>query len=493
MDDLIDAKLEAYFDRFRERTIGEDTYFENRYGKHRILYADYIASGRLYHPIEDRIQKEIAPFMANTHSYSSETGHRTTLAYTAARKIIKAHVKASPDDVLVTTGTGMTGSLARLLRIMSLPRKDENLNPLKIQERPVIFISHMEHHSHHVPWMELDADVVILPPGKNYLVDPKMLESALKGYEDRKLKIGAFTACSNVTGAITGYHDLAKIMHAHRGLCFVDFAASAPYVDIDMHPKDPGMKLDAIYFSPHKFLGGPGSCGVLVFDKKLYTSAMPENPGGGNVKWTNPYGGFNYHPSPEIREDGGTPGILQVMRAALAIRLKETMTIEKMEQRESELLQLFFSRVSSIKSFELIGDTSSKRIGSISFNLKGLHYNLVVRLLNDRFGIQARGGWSCASTFAQYYFALSKSDAELLCKRIDEGNFTGKPGWVRISLHPIMKDEEVCFIINALSEIESKGDDWGKEYRYNKNNNEFEPLGDRDKINLHGLFNLDTH
>ena len=256
------TESECYFSKFRENTVGIDHIFESVYGEQNLVYADWVASGRLYVPIEDIMLNKMGPMIANTHSFSSETGKTSTYAYNHARQLIKSHVHANESYVLVTTGTGMTAALSKLQRIMGLRTAYE-------KDRPVVFITHMEHHSNQVPWYETNAEVVILPPDENNLVDPKVLSEEIKKYADRSLKIGSFTACSNVTGIITPYHELAKIMHQNGGLCFVDFAASAPYVKIDMHPKDPEEQLDAIFFSPHKFLGGPGTCGILVFNEKL--------------------------------------------------------------------------------------------------------------------------------------------------------------------------------------------------------------------------------
>lgn len=279
----------------------------------------------------------------------------------------------------------------------------------------------MEHHPNHVPWLETIAEVVVLPPGKDLLIDPEVLENELQKYKDRSLKIGSFTACSNVTGTVTPFPELAKIMHEHNGYCFVDFAASAPYVNIDMHPEREGEHLDAIFFSPHKFLGGPGSCGVLVFNKELYRNPVPDHPGGGNVKWSNPWGQYSYFEDQETREDGGTPGILQVMRTALCIRLKEMMP-KKIQLREQQLLDIFYKRLVALPEITILGHRQTPHIGCVSFNIKDLHYNLVVRLLNDRFGIQVRGGWSCASTYAHYLFGLEEQSSATMVSEIESQN-----------------------------------------------------------------------
>ena len=471
---LVDKSLENYFQQFSKGVVGNKHYFKTLYGQQKLVYADWIASGRLYAPIEEKMQYNIGPMVANTHSFSSETGKASTYAYKLARKIIKEHVNANEDDILVTTGTGMTGAIVKLQRIIGL-RKSFKHKPNR-QDRPVVFITHMEHHSNHVSWMETLADVVILDCDENKLVDVNSLEQKLLEYADRPIKIGAFTACSNVTGIITPYQELAKIMHKHNGYCVVDFAASAPYVKMDMHPADPEAYLDAIAFSPHKFLGGPGSCGVLVFNKKLYNAKCPDTPGGGNVKWTNPWGSYSYFDDIEVKEDGGTPGFLQTIRAALAIRLKDQMEVTKIHKREEELLQLSYQKLSEINGLEILGSTDVPRIGCISFTIKNIHYNLIVRLLNDRFGIQVRGGWSCASTYGHYLFDIDKKESKKITRNIIQKDLTNKPGWVRLSLHPLMINEDIIFISDALKEIQKKIALWKCDYQYNSNTNEWDCL-----------------
>ena len=475
--------LESHFQQFRKHIIGNNSTFESIYGKQNLLYADWIASGRLYALIEETMQKVIGPMVANTHSFSSETGKASTYAYKHARQIIKKHVNANEDDILVTAGTGMTGVLSRLQRIMGLRYPDAVKEKVEIleHERPVVFITHMEHHSNHVPWMETIADVVILECDEHKLVCPHKLEETLEKYKNRPLKIGAFTGCSNVTGIITPYHKLAKIMHQHNGYCFIDLAASAPYVKIDMHPKDPEERLDAIYFSPHKFLGGPGTCGVLVFNKEMYNTSCPDVPGGGNVKWTNPWGEYGYYDDIETKEDGGTPGFLQVMRAAMAINLKEKMDEGKIAEREEELLALCFDELKKIPGLYLLGYNDEKRIGCVSFGVEGIHYNLIVRLLNDRFGIQVRGGWSCASTYSHHLFDIYEDSSKEITDGIAKKNLTSKPGWVRLSLHPVTTNKEVLYICNAIKQVVENIEKWQADYKYNSVNNEFEFILGNDK------------
>lgn len=465
----------SIFNKFRDGIVGNETTFITPYGEKRILYADWVASGRLYRPIEDKILNDFGPFVGNTHSEASVTGTSMTKAYHRAHKIIKEHVNAGPDDVIITTGTGMTGVVNKFQRLLGL-RICEQLRPftnIPKEDRPVVFITHMEHHSNHTSWIETLADVVIIEPDEMGLVDLNHLEKLLKLYENRKVKIGSFTAASNVTGIQTEYHEMAKLMHQYGGVCFVDFAASAPYVEIDMHPKDPLKKLDAILYSPHKFLGGPGTSGVLVFDSKLYKRKIPDHPGGGTVDWTNPWGEHKFTEDIEAREDGGTPGFLQTIRSALAIKLKEQMGVDNILRREEELTEIVFDRFNKVPELHLLAGEITKRLGIFSFYTENIHYNLMVRLLNDRFGIQVRGGCSCAGTYGHYLLHVDPTRSRRITKMINDGDLSEKPGWVRFSVHPTMTNEEVHYIVDSIEAILNNIDDWKEDYSYSPKTNEY--------------------
>lgn len=467
--------LEKYFEPFRNQIIGNGSFFESPYGRQELRYFDWVASGRLYRPVEDKISEVFGPFVANTHSESSETGKRMTQCYKYAHDFIKKHVNASPNDVIITAGSGMTAVINKLQRILSLRTGNKRVKRecIKSNERPVVFITHMEHHSNHTSWYETLADVVMIPPGDSLQIDTDALRRILKEYDDRKYKIGAFTACSNVTGIITPYHEMAAIMHEHQGLCFVDFAASAPYVEINMHPDDPMKKLDAVYFSPHKFLGGPGSSGVLIFDRSLYQSEIPDDPGGGTVDWTNPWGEYKYVDDIESREDGGTPGFLQAIRAALSIELKEQMGVANIMKREEQLVEVVMKGLRAIPGIRILAGNALHRLGIISFYHTDIHFNLIVKLLSDRFGIQVRGGCACAGTYGHYLLEVSYDRSHQIIEKINHGDLSEKPGWVRVSLHPVMKDEDVIYFLDALKEISENISEWKKDYIYDPKKNDF--------------------
>ena len=459
------SNLESYFKTFRNNIIGKglENVFDGSLQK--ILYADWTASGRLYAPIEQTMSEKIGPWVANTHTETSLTGATMTAAYAKARQVIKQHVNANEDDILILTGTGMTGAKNKLVRLLGLRIPEQLKEFIKIPEeqRPIILISHMEHHSNHTTWLETIGKVMVIPHTKDGLVDLIAFERQLRQLKENRI-IVSVTACSNVTGIKTPYHKMAALTHEYGGVCFVDFACSAPYVDIDMHPNE-AEYLDAITFSPHKFLGGPGSSGVLIMNKKLYQNKIPDSPGGGTVVFTDPWGNHMYKNNIEEREDGGTPGFLQGIRVALSIKLKEQMGTDAIRQREDEINAIVFSSLENIKGLTILAGQHKSRLSIFSFFIDGLNYDLVVRLLNDKFGIQTRGGCSCAGTYGHYLMHIDKEESRRIMMESVTGCTTNKPGWVRASFHPIMSDQEVKFICKAIASVTQNGQIWKEDYQ----------------------------
>jgi len=476
--------LEQHFEPFRRNIVGYDQVFRSPFGEHRIVYADWTASGRLYRPIEERLLDQFGPFVGNTHSESSVTGTAMTLAYNEAKRILKAHVHAGDEDLIITGGSGMTGVVNKFQRILGLKAPEHLRACLErpAAERPVVFVTHMEHHSNHTSWYETLADVVVVPPDDRGVVDLGALEHLLHEYRDRPVKIGAFTACSNVTGIFTPYHAMAKLMHRGGGVAVIDFAASAPYVAVDMHPPDPDQRLDAVLFSPHKFLGGPGSAGVLIFSRDLYRNSVPDDSGGGTVAWTNPWGQYAFLDDIEAREDAGTPGFLQTIKAALAVRLKDAMGIEAMWRREEAIVPAAMDALQAIPRVRLLAPGGRHRLAMLSFYVEDVHYNLVVRLLNDRFGVQARGGCSCAGTYGHYLLHVDPARSRSITDRIDSGDLSAKPGWVRLSFHPTTTDAEIAFCVDAVRETVARVDEWSADYEYSRRTNEYLPRHGTDAL-----------
>ncbi len=459
--------LEQYFKPFRDNIIGHHhQYPEN--GAKPVIYADWIASGRLYAPIEEYISQELGPYVANTHTETTLTGTTMTHAYHEAQNIIKKHVNADKNDVLIAAGSGMTLLINKFQRMLGLrvPEKWRERLTIEEHEKPVVFISHMEHHSNQTTWHECEVTVEIVKSDDKGCPCLDNLQELLAQYKDRPVKIGSFTACSNVTGIKTPYHKMAEIMHQHDGLCFIDFAASAPYVEIDMHPENPAQKLDAIFISPHKFLGGPGSSGIMVFDKHLYDCKVPDQPGGGTVSWTNPWGEHKFFDDIEAREDGGTPAFLQTIKAALAFKLKESMGVENIVAREKELCDYLMKELSAVEGLNILEADKTERLCVVSFYVLGLHHNLIVRLLNDKFGIQTRGGCSCAGTYGHILLDVDHVKSMEITKQIDQGDLTEKPGWVRVSMHPTSTDEDAKQVVQAIKAVVENAEEWSKEYEF---------------------------
>ncbi|MEQ8626143.1 aminotransferase class V-fold PLP-dependent enzyme [Ekhidna sp.] len=448
-----ETSLESYFETFRKGIIGQNQYIETNEKVVKMLSADWTASGRCYKPIEDCIQSEVLPFIGNTHTETNYVGSFITDQYLSVRQLIKRHVNANDDDVLISFGSGMTDIINKLQRILGLriPESNQWVTQSVAKERPVVFITHMEHHSNHTSWLETICEVIVVPPDECGRVSVDNFKEAIEQFSGR-VRIASITACSNVTGIETPYHEIAKLMHQNEGLCFVDFACSAPYVDMDMHP-DEVSYLDAIMFSPHKFLGGPGSSGILIVNKNLINNTTPDVSGGGTVDWTNPWGGRKYVADIEAREDGGTPAILQTIRAAKAIKLKEQMGSELMLQREKELMEVLWEGLDDMSELVVLADQVRERLGIISFYIEGIHYNDVVQYLNDQYGIQVRGGCSCAGTYGHFLLDIDGKESKRITDLIDQGDVTQKPGWVRLSIHPTMTDKEMQYIIHSIKEM----------------------------------------
>ncbi|MDO6433652.1 aminotransferase class V-fold PLP-dependent enzyme [Flavitalea sp. BT771] len=462
--------LEEYFSPFRRNIIGCEQLFESPFGQKRILYADWTASGRAYGPIETSLQNEILPFFGNTHTETSITGRMMSSAYGQAKAIVREHVNAKKDDVLVFCGSGMTAAVNKLQRIMGLRVSEGVMDYVKYFQpdesvKPLVLVTHMEHHSNHISWLETIATVEMIRPREDGNVDLEHLRELLERFRHRKMKIAAVTACSNVTGIETPVQEIATIMHENDGFCFVDYACSAPYVRIDMHPGSGAADLDAIYFSFHKFLGGPGTPGILIFNSKLYKNRIPDQPGGGTIIYSNPWKAHEYISDIELREDGGTPPILQGIKAGMCVRLKEEMGVARMLDRETEMLRRLFDRFEQIDGVEILGATR-KRLGVISFTVKHAHYDLIVKILNDRFGIQARGGCSCAGTYGHVLLGIDKIRSYKILNALRAGEMWCKPGWVRLSIHPTMTDAEIDYMMDAVESTVDQYVEWEKDYAY---------------------------
>ena len=451
----------------RASVIGSDFTVPGPFGPRRVTYADYTASGRSLSFVEDYLREVVLPLYANTHTESSGTGLQTTRFREEARDMIRTCVNAGDDHAVLFVGSGATGAIDRLVSVLGLriPCKldvqyglTDHIPP---SERPVVFIGPFEHHSNELPWRESIADVVRIEEDADGHIDLAQLEQALEEYRDRPLKIGSFSAASNVTGIITDTRAIARLLHKHGALSFWDFAAAAPYVSIDMNPDDdPAAYKDAVFFSPHKMIGGPGTPGVLVARKELFTNSVPAVPGGGTVAFVNP-NEHRYVEDVETREEGGTPAIVESIRAGLVFQLKHAVGSDRIRDLEESFITRAIESWSTNPNIKLLGNPEAERLSIVSFVIRHgdryLHHNFVVALLNDLFGIQSRGGCSCAGPYGHRLLNIDLETSTEFEREITRGCEGIKPGWVRVNFNYFISELVFDFIVEAVHLIANEG------------------------------------
>lgn len=463
-------------ERIRESVIGDDRLMWGPFGPKPVTYADYTASGRSLGFIEDFLRAEVLPRYANTHTESSGTGLQTTRLREDAREAIRRAVNGDDDTVVIFTGSGSTGAIDKLVQILGLriPAELDEKHGIRARmpeaERPVVFIGPFEHHSNELPWRESIADVVTIREDADGHIDLAQLTAELEAHAERPLKIGSFSAASNVTGILSDTHAITRLLHEHGALAFWDFAAAAPYVDIEMIPRGEGERKDAIFLSPHKFIGGPGTPGVLVVSRDLLRNPVPAVVGGGTVSYVSPFG-HHYITDPAHREEAGTPAIIESIRAGLVFQLKEAVGVDVIQEHERDLLTRAMEAWDAHPSIQILGNPAAERLSIVSFVVqladgRYLHHNAVVAILNDLFGIQARGGCSCAGPYGHHLLGIDNETSAEYETEILRGCEGIKPGWVRVNFNYFIDDEAFEYIVNAVALVAEYGDRMLPQYNF---------------------------
>ncbi|HEX3213435.1 MAG TPA: aminotransferase class V-fold PLP-dependent enzyme, partial [Actinomycetota bacterium] len=452
-------------ERVRRGVVGDGQVLDGPFGPRRITYADWTASGRALDFVEDAIRDQVLPRYANPHTESSGTGRHTTRLREQARQLIHQAVGGTDQDLVMFCGSGATGAVAKLAGLLELGRPPATPGP-----RPVVLVGPFEHHSNLLPWRESAAEVVEVGDDANGQLDLAELEARLAHLAPidrgttpadprtppRPLVVGSFSAASNVTGILSDTDRIAALLHRHGALSVWDYSAAAPYVPIRMGASRQGAgdHKDAVFFSPHKFVGGPQTPGVLVVRRDLARNRVPTVPGGGTIAFVDPVG-HRYLDDPVGREEGGTPGIVESIRAGLVVALKQAVGTDLIHEREQRFLGLALDRWRANPDLELLGNLKVPRLPIVSFRIRHggryLHHELVVALLNDLFGIQARGGCSCAGPYGHRLLGIDIERSHSFEREITRGCEGIKPGWVRVNFNYFISEVVFDYLLEAVN------------------------------------------
>ncbi len=480
--------MTALIEAIRNSIIGDRQRLRTPFGDKPLVYADYTASGRALGFIEDYIRDEVLPYYANTHTETSFTGAQTTAFREQARQQIRSAVNGSADDQVIFCGPGATAAINRLIDILNLRLPQDLADRYKLEEqipvleRPVVFIGPYEHHSNELPWRESIAEVVAIPLTTCGQLDLVVLEQQLQAYADRPLLIGSFSAASNVTGVRTDVAAVTTMLKQHKALAFWDYAAAAPYVGIDVNGTAP---MDAVFISPHKFVGGPGTPGVLVVKKSILNNSVPAVVGGGTVLYVTPED-HRFLADHERREEGGTPAIIESIRAGLVFKLQQEVGTEEIERREHDFAQRARARFAASANLEVLGSEDAPRLSIMSLRFKhgerDLHYGFVVSLLNDLFGIQVRGGCSCAGPYGHSLLQMDRHYSKAIEQEIQNGAMVLRPGWVRLNFNYFLDEAEFEYLLQGVELVAEHGWRLLPYYQFDESSGVWRYQGERQQL-----------
>ncbi|MGO4906696.1 aminotransferase class V-fold PLP-dependent enzyme [Pseudorhodobacter sp. W20_MBD10_FR17] len=436
--------------QLRGGVIGEGAEFDSPFGVQTLLYADYVASGRALRQVETFVMEKVLPFYANSHTEASYCGGMMTRMRREARAIIAAECGADDGFAMVFAGAGATAGLNRLVHLLGVSEA------VTLGESPLVLLGPYEHHSNILPWRESGAEVIEIAEAATGGPDMDALEAALVAARGRRI-VGAFSAASNVTGIVTDADAVTQMLKSHGALAVWDYAGAGPYLPIDMRAGTDAEK-DAVVVSAHKFVGGPGTSGVMIVRKAAVCSRRMFQPGGGTVKFVSPTA-HDYSSDITTREEAGTPNVIGDIRAALVFMVKAAIGQARMDARHGALRARALRVWRDNPNIVLMGNTDAQALPIFSFRVRDaakggyLHHQLFTRLLSDVYGIQARGGCACAGPYAHRLLGISAAESDAIRAAILRGEEMEKPGWTRLNLSVLMDDAKADRVIAAVDAL----------------------------------------